>query len=212
KDALAMGLIDGVQSQDATYEQLVAATTSRTPLAAARSLTLSSNISRSKTMQAATLAELKANFPNSTADWRESQLEAGADLSTAAIAYASFVETNSKKTTEALQKQVDELTKANAAKPKPGAGNTLGQQPLKSAPGASIEPDELALESGDAVEDFNAAVAKIVGQNVTLQKRQSAIRLVARQKPELYKSYLLALNPSKRQQRLIEEKLEPAAK
>lgn len=38
------------------------------------------------------LAELKTTFPNSTADWRETQLEAGASLVDAALDYAGRLE------------------------------------------------------------------------------------------------------------------------
>ena len=67
-------------------------------------------------------------------------------------------------------------------------------------------------ESGDPVEDFNSAVAKIAGPRADLQRRQQAVRQVASRNPDLYRSYLLATNPGKKQSRLINEKLEVAGK
>ena len=68
------------------------------------------------------------------------------------------------------------------------------------------------MESGDPIEDFNAAVAVLAGRSPTLQRRHSAVRAVARKNPELYQAYLLATNPGRLQARLITEKLEAAAK
>lgn len=43
--------------------------------------------------RAATMAELKAAFTDSTADWRESQVEAGATIEQAAVSYGKWCET-----------------------------------------------------------------------------------------------------------------------
>lgn len=151
----------------------------------------------------ATLAELKATFPNSTADWRESQLEAGASVSEAAIAYAGFVEKKAADEKAAMQKELEESKAKQTVK-----SGSLGHQPLKEAEGDG----DYHSETGDAVEDFNAAVAKIVGPRADLARRQAAIRTVANRNPELYEAYLLATNPGKRQARLISEKLEAIGK
>jgi signal peptide peptidase SppA len=215
-DAAAAGLIDGVQSYEQTYGQLVAATkaTARTKPSVTQSVRVPDSSSlETKTMekQPATLAELKATFPNSTAEWRESQLEAGASLSEAAISYAKHVEAKAAAEKETHAKELekakaDAKAEAESAAKSANAGNKLGHQPLVAR---GQDADELdPLEGGDAIEDFNAAVAKIAGPRADLQRRQRAIRVVATQKPDLYKAYLLATNTGKRQERLINEKLE----
>ena len=153
------------------------------------------------TPSAATLAELKSTFPNSTADWREQQIEAGATLVQASVAYAKFVEQRAAEEKSALQKQLDEAKAAGGAKdPK------LGNEPLRQAEGT----EEYSSESGDPIEDFGMAVAKLAGPNPNRAKRQAAVRDIAARKPELYRAYLLATNKGARQQRQIKEKLEAA--
>lgn len=211
QDAVGLGLIDGVQSFDATYRQLVS------EIAKPRQKSFVSNSqakspdaqSRSKTMEKtpATLAQLKSTFPKSSADWRESQIEAGADLSEAAIAYATFVEQRATDEKAALQKQLDEAKAAGKAK----SSVSLGHQPLKQtgrkAP-ATDDAEAFEAESGDPIEDFNALVSKKAGDSPSLERRHAAIRSVASSNPELYRNFLLASNPGKRQMRLISEKLE----
>lgn len=201
-DAAEQGLIHGVQTFEQTYQQLLQEVSKKT-------FTTSPNRGKSNMdKQPATLAELKATFPNSTAEWRESQLEAGADISGAAISYAQFVEAKAADERAAHAKAVEEAaskakaeTLAEVAKSK---GGLLGHQPLT----ARLTEEAYEGDTGDAVEDFNAAVAKVAGVNADLGKRQRAVRQVATQKPELYQAYLLATNPGKRQARLITEKLE----
>jgi hypothetical protein len=162
--------------------------------------------------QPATIAELKQKFPKSTADWREKQLEAGASLPEAALNYAAFVEEQREADRQRHEKQLaDAQTKADAdleaARAEGKAkGGSLGHRPITAKGNGEGEIEY--LESGDAIEDFNIAVAKIAGPNPDLKRRQHAVRQVATAKPELYQAYLLACNPSKKQKRLITEKLE----
>jgi signal peptide peptidase SppA len=122
-DALTAGLIDGIQSYEQTYRQLVAAVGKSKPT--------QSKIPNPKskigiaTMDPATLAQLKEKFPKSSAEWRETQLEKGASLEDAAVNYAGFLEAKNGD----LQK---ELQDAKAAAPKPGKKDgSLGHDPLK---------------------------------------------------------------------------------
>lgn len=153
----------------------------------------------------ATLAELKAKFPKSSAEWRESQLEAGASLSDAAIAYAAHVEAKAEAAQAAHAKQIEDM-KASAA---PLKGVALGHDPIVDRGGKQRQQaDDDYIESGEPIDDFNAAVAKVAGPNSDLTRRHRAIRTVANRQPELYEAYLLATNTGKRQTRLIQEKLE----
>jgi signal peptide peptidase SppA len=192
-EAVKFGLIDGVQSFEQTYQQLVAVTRKPTP----------NFKGRTTQMEKATLAELKATFPNSSAEWRESQLEAGATLHDASLNYVKHVEASAKKEKEELQKQLDD-----ARKGKKSAQGSLGNDPLLQIEGNG----EYESETGDPIQDFNDAVFRMAGRNPSMEQRQNAIRAVASKKPELYQAYLMAANPGKRQQRMIAEKLEAVAK
>ena len=199
-DALEMGLIDQIATFDEAYAQLLSATkqTSQTNKSPNRSPAMSQDNTTQAQPQAASLAELKSTFPGSTAEWRETQMEANATISQAAINYAQFVEARSAQEREQHAKDLA----AAEARGKQSSGS-LGHHPITMR-----DEEEDQLELGEPIEDFNAAVARVAGPNATLQRRQAAIRNVANQRPELYQAYLLACNPSSRLQRLIKEKLE----
>ena len=211
-EAHRMGLIDGVQTFEATYQQLLDAVASSSSKSRHVQLSLSEQVDaddpktdegeKDMPKSVATLAELKTTFPNSTADWRETQLEAEASLQEAAISYAQHVEEKAAKAAEAHQ---EELAKAKASG---GAG--LGQQPMTTS---NVEGDrDYVGDTGDPIDDFNSKVDGALGNGPrTLKNRFAAIRSVSQRNPELYQAYLLATNPGKKQQRQIAEKLESAA-
>jgi signal peptide peptidase SppA len=156
-----MGLIDGIQTADETYSQLVAATKNSRPVSPPKGKTMENE-------NAATLAELKAAFPKSTAEWRESQIEGSATMQKAAVAYAAHVEAKADAERVEHAKQLEEAKAA--AKPAASIGHEAvrlfkGKNSIarNAAGDASEESAAEYLESGDAIEDFNAAVAKIAG-------------------------------------------------
>jgi signal peptide peptidase SppA len=224
-EAVKSGLITGIQSYEKTYRQLVAAAQSKSPkskvpaagIPAARAAS-KAEPSKGARMDPATLAELKSKFPKSSAEWRETQIEAGATLQDAAINYANYLEERN----ATLQKDVETANKAaaNAGKKSGALGHDalkekpVGSRAAKKADDADDEGDEeddddaSSSYSGDAVIDFHAAVRRIAGRNPSLIQRQAAMRLAIKRDPDLYRNYLLANNSSKRQIRLIEEKLE----
>jgi hypothetical protein len=206
-DAAQAGLIDGIRTYEQAYAELLQACSVSKPVSMSKP--------RSQIMadtQPATLAELKTKFPKSSAEWREAQLEAGATLPDAALNYARFVEERAEAAEKAHAKALEdakasadkevEIAKAQAKV----AGGSLGHRAIRAT--GSGEGESEYLETGDAIEDFNLAVAKIAGSHADLARRQRAIRQVASQKPDLYQAYLLACNPGKKQKRLITEKLE----
>ncbi len=205
--AVTMGLIDGIQSADETYSQLVAATNKSRPVSVLKGKKMENENS-------ATLAELKAKFPKSNAEWREQQLEAGASLADAAVSYAAHVEAKAEAAAVEHAKQLKEAQ--DSAKPLASIGHNPiklrgGKASARSGAGDEQEADDY-IESGDAIDDFNAAVAKIEGPRADLQRHQRAIRTVANRQPELYAAFMLATNPGARQTRLIKEKLERVGK
>jgi signal peptide peptidase SppA len=221
QQAVEMGLIDGIQSYEQTYRQLLNEVGSRksakpksptSQVPALKGDTMPQEKNENSEPQPASLAELKQKFPKSTADWREKQIEGKATLQEAAVAYAEFQEERA----TSLQKQLDERSEG---KDKGGKPASPGHQPLRekqaSAKRQSAKDDEEDDDeetqlgyTGDAFADFNASVRSICGRNPTLQTRQAAIRQVASRDPELYQAYLLATNPGRRQQRVLTEKME----
>ena len=69
------------------------------------------------------------------------------------------------------------------------------------------------IDSGDAVQDFHAAVAARCpkGRTATYAERQQAIAFVARTRPDLHQAYVGANNTTSKQKRLLQEKYEAAA-
>jgi signal peptide peptidase SppA len=208
-DAAQAGLIDGIRTYEQAYAELLEACQPSKPvsLSKPRSQIMAD-------MHPATLAELKTKFPKSTAEWRESQLEASSTLPDAALNYAKFVEERAEAAEKAHAKALEDA-KASADKDVEAAkaqakvaGGSLGHRPIRATGSGEGESESEYLETGDAIEDFNLAVAKIAGAHADLSRRQRAIRQVASQKPDLYQAYLLACNPGKKQKRLITEKLE----
>jgi len=189
-DAVAVGLLDGVQTFDATYQSLLESVSKPT----------SSRKVGVKKMEPATLAQLKATFPNSSAEWRETQLEAEATISDAAIAYATHVETTAAAERENHKKELDA---AKNAKP----SSFLGHAPLTTANVSGDDFDN--QQSGDPVADFDSAVRSKLPKNrdPNFEERQAAIAFVARTKPNLHRAYIEATNRgNKRVARLISEK------
>lgn len=157
-------------------------------------------------MAAASLKELKATFPNASSDWILAQIEAEADLQTAAIAYAQHVEEKATAAREEHEKQLEEAQKASKAK------KSLGHAPLTTQ---SVEGSEEYQDFGDPVSDFNAAVARQMQANGTrpgnAEGRFRAIAAVAKRNQELYQAYLLATNTGAKQTRQLKEKFEEVA-
>jgi len=199
-DAVSAGLINGVQSLEETTNELRAMVASRSQK--------QFHVNRSKTAMAdktpATLQELKSTFPNSSAEWRETQLEAGNDIGQAAIAYAQHVEAAAAKQRDDHAKQLEE---AKAARP----SITTGHQPLTAA---NVN-DGSDIDSGDAVADFQSAVRARLpkGREATYEERMSAVSYVARTRPDLHQAFIIATNSDKgaRVKRLVQEKYEAVA-
>lgn len=199
-DAVAEGLINGIQSFEETYAELVEMFSPRaTPPSQPKMRATMSE----KTP--ATLAELKAKFPRSSADWRETQLEAEASVEDAAINYAAFVE---EKAEADAQEHAQQLEEAKNAAAKAAEQTALGHQPL------TAEGGHFGEETGDPVQDFDAAVRARLPQHceASLEQRQAAIAYVIRKQPALHRAYLSATNADAgpKVRRLLDEKYETA--
>lgn len=194
-DAVKAGLINGVQSYEATYQELVQTISRKsTPNKGGPKMSA----------EPATLAQLKQMFPKSSADWREKQLESNATASDAAIAYANHVEEQAAAERENHKKEL-ELAK-NA---KPAATPSLGHAPLTTANVAGDDPEH--MQTGDALADFDSAVRARLPRHreATFEERNNAIAYVARTQPQLHRDYVCSTNAkTSRMQRLLQEKFE----
>lgn len=193
-DAVSAGLIHGIQSLEQTKFELAEMVSAKT--------SVSMPTQRSEQPMAeknpATLKELKQTFPNSSAEWRESQMEAGSDLSQAAIAYAAHVEAKAAAAAEEHQK---ELEAAKSQKTVTAPSSSIGHTPLTAQ---SIGDD--IVETGDAVADFEEHVSNYMVRNRC--SRQDSINAIKRKNPELTKQYLLATNKSLYGQRTLRERFD----
>jgi hypothetical protein len=218
-EAVTMGLINGIQSFEATCEELAKEIAGAKSPAASPSKKTVSSPERSRQMAAdsnektpASLADLKKAFPKSSAEWRESQLEAGATLEQAAVAYASHLEKQVEDQRAEHAKQLEEAKRGSGRTP------SLGHVPVRGRNGKrrSEESDDEDKKDDeeeenlfdDPVATFNARVAKAAGPSADFARRSRAVRTVAAADPELYEQYMLATNPGRRQRRVISEKLE----
>jgi len=197
EDAVSQGLLDGVETYQETYAELLSfieSTSARTQPSGRNEMS----------ENPATLQDLKQRFPNSTAEWRESQLEAEASITDAAISYANHVEEQATKEREEHQKELEE---AKNAASKADTSSALGHSALTLE---NVSGDDVQ-ETGDPIADFDQAVRAMLPKHRTpsFQERQAAIASVAREKPELHVAYIRATNSGNaRTKRLIAEKYE----
>lgn len=202
-DAVDAKLINGVQTLNQTIDELRGMVSRRSTFSTGQPRSEIAMADNTKTP--ATLGELKKTFPNSTAEWRETQLENGNDISQAAIDYANFVEAKAKIEREEMQARIEE---AESKTQKP-LSPSLGHMPL-TAHNVSGHDE---IESGDPVSDFQNAVAARLprGRSATYGERQNAIAYVARTRPALHQAFIAAGNPSSRAKRILAEKYETPA-
>jgi hypothetical protein len=191
KAAADLQLIDGVQTIDATIQQLskrkgkpMSADNTAVPVATLQST-------------AATIGELKAGCPGATPDFLMAQLEANATLAQAQTAWMREQQTR-------LQAAEQKLTETEKTKPAAAAQAKPGVDPVTSKGKPAADQTET---SGDAVADFNAAVRAEMTRGV--ERRQATLN-VARRNPDLHQTFLLASNPGRKQQQLIGERFENA--
>lgn len=216
-DALAYGLIDGVQTFEATHAELLQLIGSngggRSRHSSAAAVDVddqarnddSIDQQEKPTMQPATLDELREAFPNASADFILAQLTAKATIVQAATAYAAHVDEHAAAQAAALEQQRQQRSEASNA----GLGFDNLDDDGAGHGGRNAE-------TGDAVEDFNELVESIMarrGSSNTLdpKARFAAISIAQRQKPQLYQAYLLATNSGAKRQRQLREKFEEMA-
>lgn len=139
---------------------------------------------------AATLAELKSGFPKAGAEWRETQMEAGATMAQATQAYVKLLEE------QTAAAQADAATaRAEAAEAVVKAGKSEGGTPTPhiGAPHVGTAGGTASADAGgDAVAEFDAAVD--AEQERRKCTRAEAHKRVCSAQPELRKRMVAAHN------------------
>ena len=135
-DAVELGLVDGVQSLNQTLHQLKESAMSQsnpaTPATPAQTAP-----------QAATLAELKQAMPSSTAEFRESQIEAGATLGDALQAFAA-AQTAEIESLKAEQTKAAEATAKQQAEAEASAKEQADKQgKVDQLGGQGVDPEQV---------------------------------------------------------------------
>jgi hypothetical protein len=89
RDAMAMGLVDSVESYEVAFENFVSSLNPSSPEPANQQEKISMADS---TQSPVTVAQLKERFPKSTAAWREKAIESGWTIAEAADSYLALQE------------------------------------------------------------------------------------------------------------------------
>jgi len=178
--AQALGLIDGVQSFDATLAQLI-------PKKSTKGKAMSESTNAADAAQivtptkplAASYQDLVAALPGASSDFLCKQLEAKATVEQATRAFLA----HQQELLAAKTKEADEAKAAATA----AAAKKPGQKPVASTGQAA----GAEAAGGDAIDRWEAAVAAKVTAG---KKRDAAIRAVAIADPDLHAAYLAEYN------------------
>jgi len=198
--AKQLGLVDSVESIDEALAALRAQFSGGYTRAKAagqkkESVTMAEHSQDSPTP--VTLKELKKEFPESTAEWRESVIEDGMSMEDARVLWSEELAEQKR----SLEKQVADLK----SQVEEGKKKT---EEKKSRAGIDALNDSSTGESeefgGDPVAEFDKKVRALVDQG---ENRQRAAVRVAKENKALHEAYLRATNKStKAVQELITER------
>jgi ClpP class serine protease len=218
--AVERNLIDGIQSLDDTFSQLLAASQRRKSrmnanlepdAALAADLTAQAGTGGANPSPAtpapapapaaarpASYHELKAALAGADPAFLTSQLDANATVEQARNAWMAKLSADN----QALAKKNAELEQQHQAGGTPPTNNQ-GKKP--GVPGlvadATTPP---ASYSGDAIAEFESQVAANVKAGMP---RANAVSRVISQQPELHAAYLQAKNPSRHKQRQLSQRI-----
>lgn len=186
QSAVDLGLADGV----ASFEDALSAM-SRAINPRGKKMSEPTNATK-----AATIAELKAAFPDMSADWREGQLEAGHTMEQANAAYTKAL----REQNAALKAKADEADK-KAAEAKEQAEKATAERDAaknthKGNQGIGSGEAPKQVESGNGVDRFEAAVSDRMEKNGG--KRAEAVAFVSKNNPTLREEYVRDYNAANR--------------
>lgn len=183
RDALSMGLIDGIANYENTVSRLVGAVPTGARADQPKEAQQMSELTN--TPQAASYADLKAALPDAGADFIVAQMDAQATLAQAQGAYVKHLQA---KAAEADAARV--AAEAEAAKAKAEA------EELKRAPKA-VGVDAPLAQAGESTEGVNASEefeAKVSALVTAGKPRNEAIKTVGTKHPDLRAAWVAEHN------------------
>lgn len=187
--AHGLGLIDEVGSFESALSRVVSAIAERAG---------ATKTGKGKAMATdttpASFEDLRACLPGADSDFLVSQLEARATLDQA---QSAWMEEQNRRVAAAKAEADAARARAEEAEAK-AATKPAGVPPLRETATDDDAP-------GDAIEEFDAAVAKAMKAGLA---RPAAVARVARTSRELYRSFLLATNSGAKVRRLLSEKFD----
>lgn len=185
--AVDLKLIDGVQTLDATLASLVVAGNGQKQKGKKMSTTASTD---APAREPATAAQLKAEFPDSSAEFRMDQLEKGATLQEAHKAYSAYLGEQLAKEKEA--REAAEKKAAEAEKAKANTGNTKPANQVRgNKPIQLLSQNETDTACSNVRDQYLTAIQTKMGTGLT---REQASRAVARENPELRAALITQAN------------------
>lgn len=175
--ALEHKLVDGISTAETALQEFIQTVSAATkPKGKPMSQDSTTAVAADIKPQAATIGELRQHLPKASSDFILSQVEKGATLTQAALAYASEADTQLAAQSQALA-TATATAKAAASKP----GNVPhGEQKI---PGGNASVDPLSAWS-------EAIAAK---QKLGLSQAK-ATAAVVKEQPELHSAYVAAIN------------------
>lgn len=192
-EALKMGLIDGIQTFEATLDQLAKLSTT--------------SISRRPRMSLQ-IADIKSACPGASAEFIMGQMEQAeaSESHTLENVQTAFISHLQTATTAASEKHAEEMKTASekATADAAASGGNGCDALVKTSNIGAVDHDE-ADATGDPIDDFSAAVSHhMTAANCS---RIKAVQAVAKRDPELHQAFLMATNPGAKARRLLAEKI-----
>lgn len=181
EEALALGLIDGYGSVETVVAGFATAPRMKGRTMAEEDKTQEASVSA----QPATIAELKREFPDTSAEWREGCAVASMTMDQAKAAY-----------TKDLQARLAESEKAKAKAEKDRDAAVKAKADAEATDGeVGVDVSDDANVSDDSGTDARAEFDQLVRERMKSgEDRKTAIRTVANAHPDLHKSYLRQTN------------------
>jgi signal peptide peptidase SppA len=177
KDSVKLNLIDKVGTFETAMAELAKATTTRRQSTMAEDTTATLD-AVAETNQAATFQELKAAFPEASADFICEQMEKKATVSEASSALMAAQNAELNARAEELKAKEAEIDKLRAA-----SASRSGVDELKDE---KVLDNSAEAIGGDPISQFNALVKDNIKAGMT---KKQAIRSVAVNNRELHEAY-----------------------
>lgn len=183
KEALEVGLIDGMQTLAETITVAMAAAESSSPETRTKIMAETKNEPK-----AATLAELKKAMPESTAEFREEQQEANATLSEALAAHGTLLAAENKRLVDE-KAEADKQAAEDKEKAEKAAAASSTDPPKKRGNSAVGKTTPGEGEGSDSVDYRQMAEELMTKKNISWQE---ACRQIKKRHPDALEAFIAA--------------------